>query len=127
MYVYRPPKYAGKSEWHYHAFGHTFCKECMLRPCMTQEFYPELYELGDHKMKNSTNADIQEAVARKGMTLLEPHLGKRYVKKMTVPKCLLNFAKESWPESDSESEEERDGEEEETFEDAVEQQSVGSL
>ena len=115
LYVYDPPGYGEKNQMQYIGFSTSFCRHCLLKPCLVAEFHEDLYSLGDDMEHNtlSSQTEIREAVFDLAFKNLEPFLGKRYVKKMQVPYCLSTFADSSWLESsDSESEQDADAEEE---------------
>ena len=98
-YVFRPPKYEKKSDAEYLGYKKDFCDKCLLKPCMTAEFHSEIFDFGHDKEHNehSPMDEVQASVEAFGMTCLHPHLGKRYVAKMSVPKCLAEFVRCWYP------------------------------
>jgi hypothetical protein len=96
-YVFRPPKYGKKSDEEYLGYEKHFCDKCLLKPCMTAEFHSEMFDFGYGKEENARMDEVQASVEAFGMTCLNPHLGKRYVAKMAVPKCLTQFVRHWYP------------------------------
>ena len=98
-YVFRPPKYGKKSDVEYVGYKKDFCDKCLLKPCMTAEFHSEIFDFGHDKEHNEhwPMDEVQCSVEAFGMTCLNQHLGKRYVAKMAVPKCLAEFVRYWYP------------------------------